>query len=57
MPTDLRFVFDSNAIVSALLLKTSVSRHAFDKGLREGQLLLSLPVIEELNHVLGREGF
>jgi putative PIN family toxin of toxin-antitoxin system len=57
MPTDLRFVFDSNVIVSALLLKHSVSRRAFDKALQEGRLLLSLPVIEELNRVLGRDAF
>ena len=30
MPTDLRFVFDTSVIVSAVLLKHSVVRQAFD---------------------------
>jgi len=57
MPTDQRFVLDTNTIVSALLLKRSVSRQAFDKALAAGKLALSLPVIEELNDVLKRPGF
>lgn len=32
MLTDLRFVFDTSAIVSAVLLKHSVVRQAFDKA-------------------------
>jgi hypothetical protein len=32
MPTDLRFVFDTNAIVSAVLLEHSVVRQAFEKA-------------------------
>lgn len=57
MPTDLRFVLDTNVIVSALLLKQSVARQAFDKALQQGKLLLSQATIEELNEVLGRKGF
>lgn len=57
MPIDLRFVFDTNAIVSALLLKHSVSRQAFDMAFASGELLLSLAVISELNEVLKRKQF
>ena len=57
MPIDLRFVFDTNVIVSALLLKHSVSRQAFDTALASGELLLSLAVISELNDVLKRKHF
>jgi len=35
MPTDLRFVFDINVIVSALLLKHSVARQVLDKALEQ----------------------
>jgi putative PIN family toxin of toxin-antitoxin system len=57
MPTDLRFVFDINVIVSALLLKHSVARQVFDKALEQGKLLVSQAVVEELNEVLWRKGF
>ena len=57
MPTDQRFVLDTNTIVSALLLRRSVSRQAFDTALAAGTLAVSLPVIEELNDVLKRPGF
>lgn len=57
MPAKFRFVFDTNAIVSAVLLKQSVSRHAFNKALNEGEILISIETIDELNRVLGREGF
>ena len=57
MPTDLRFVFDTNVIVSALLLKHPVARQAFDKALEIGKLLVSQATIEELNEILRREDF
>jgi len=57
MPTDLRFVFDTNAIVSAVLLKESVSRRAFDSAQARGKLLVSNATIEELNEVMRRRGF
>ena len=57
MPTDLRLVFDTNVIVSALLLRRSPSRRAFDKALGEGKLLLSSEVAAELSDVLGRQSF
>ncbi len=57
MRTDSYFVFDTNVIVSALLLKKSVSRQAFDKALVEGKLIISLATINELNEVLKRKKF
>jgi len=46
-----RFVFDTNAILSAVLLPKSKPRQAFDKAKREGTLLVSDEVIEELNRL------
>ena len=51
------FVFDTSAIISAALLKRSVSRRAFDQALNEGELLASAETIDELNQVLGRADF
>jgi hypothetical protein len=56
MPDRPRFVFDTNAIISATLLKRSVSRKAFDKAIDEGELLVSEATLDELNQVLGRAG-
>jgi len=52
-----RFVFDTNATISAALIKRSVSRKAFDKALDGGKLLVSAETIDELNDVLGRPDF
>ena len=57
MATKPRFVFDTNAIVSAALLRQSVTRQALDKALEEGELLVSRATVEELNDVLRREAF
>ena len=57
MPPELRFVFDTNAVVSAVLLRASVPRQAFDRAIRLGKLLVSRATIEELNEVLRRKGF
>lgn len=46
-----------NAIVRALLLDGSVARHAFDKASSQGKIILSLPVLEEMNEVLSRKRF
>jgi putative PIN family toxin of toxin-antitoxin system len=53
----LRFVLDTSVIVSAALIEASTSRRAFDHALDTGKILLSAPVLEELNEVLGREKF
>jgi putative PIN family toxin of toxin-antitoxin system len=57
MTNRLRFVFDTNIIVSALLSKSSTPRKAFDKAMEEGEILVSLAVVDELNDVLWREKF
>ena len=53
----MRLVFDTNVIVSALLLPDSVPRRAFDKALDRGTVLLSLPTLTELNEVFARRRF
>ena len=52
-----RLVFDTNTLVSAVLIKQSVPRQAFDLALEQGVILMSLPVLEELNAVLSRPKF
>ena len=52
-----RFVFDTNVIVSALLIKASVARRSLDKARETGKILLSLDVIGELRNVLSRPDF
>jgi putative PIN family toxin of toxin-antitoxin system len=53
----LRFVLDTNVVVSALLLSDSIPRQAFDKVLTEGTLLISVPILIELADVLRRRQF
>ena len=53
----IRFVFDTNTIVSALLFSHSVPRQAFDRALNSGTILVSDSLIMELGHVLARERF
>ena len=52
-----RFIFDTNVVVSALLMKKSVARDALDKARTSGEILLALEVIEELHDVLSRPAF
>ena len=52
-----RFVFDTNAIVSALLLSNSVPRQALDRALDIGKILVSDSIITELGSVLARDRF
>jgi putative PIN family toxin of toxin-antitoxin system len=51
----LRFVFDTNVLISALLLPDSKPRQAFDLALQKGKGLLSFGVLAELYDVLGRK--
>jgi len=53
----LRCIFDTNVLVSALLLPDSKSRHALDVALREGKVLISFATLAELNEVLSRKRF
>jgi putative PIN family toxin of toxin-antitoxin system len=55
MPDDLRAVFDTNVIVSAVLLPRSIPRQAFDHALDHGSILVSSATVAELNDVLRRE--
>lgn len=57
MQNDLRFVFDTNVLLSALLLKQSVSRPALDWALEHGTLLRSRATLDELNEVVWRKRF
>jgi len=52
-----RYVFDTNVIVSALLFEQSKPGQAFYAALERGELVLSLPVVKELNDVLSRPKF
>jgi putative PIN family toxin of toxin-antitoxin system len=54
MATEELYIFDANVIVSALLLPSSIPRQAFDKACSLGAVLLSSPVINELDDVLRR---
>ena len=53
----MRFVFDTNVLVSALLLPNSKPRQALDLALKQGKLLLSFTVLAELCEVLSRKRF
>lgn len=53
----MRFVFDTNVLVSALLLAQSVPRHAFDRALAHGKVLISWAALAELHEVLSRKQF
>ncbi len=47
-------VFDTNVIVSALLIRDSLPRRAFDRAWREGEILVSEPTLIELVETLQR---
>ena len=51
------FVFDTNVVISALLLRHSVARQAFDRATQTSKLLISRVTVEKLNDVLRRKGF
>lgn len=53
----IRIVLDTNTLVSAALIKKSISREAFDKALQIGQLLASEKTLNELADVLARKKF
>jgi len=53
----LRFVFDTNVLISAALSGESTPRRAFDHALDRGIILLSLPALVELKEVLTRNKF
>jgi putative PIN family toxin of toxin-antitoxin system len=51
------FVLDTNIIVSAVLIKESRARQALDKAQGTGIVLISTPVLSELEEVLARPKF
>ena len=53
----MRCVFDTNVLVSALLLPDSKPRHALELALQKGKVLLSFATLAELYEVLGRKKF
>ena len=53
----MRFVFDTNVLVSALLIPDSKPRQALDLALRNGKVLLSMAALAELYEVLSRKHF
>jgi uncharacterized protein len=53
----LRCVFDTNVLVSALLLPDSKPRQALDLALRKGQIRLSFATLAEVYEVLTRKKF
>jgi uncharacterized protein len=57
MTADLRVVFDTNVVISAMLLPLSVPRRAVDCAAREGRLLISAATITEIDAVLHRPRF
>ncbi len=52
-----RWVFDTNALVSRLLVPSSVPAKALQKGLESGYLLVSDETLDELVEVLARPKF
>ncbi len=53
----MRCVFDTNVLVSALLLPDSKPRQALEQALLKGRVLLSFATLAELYEVLGRKKF
>lgn len=51
------FVFDTNSLISAVLISTSVSRKALDKAIASGNLAISKATFEELIEVIFRKKF
>lgn len=52
-----RFVFDTNVLISAALLKGSVARRAFDLARSTGVILASQATLSEIAEVMGRSKF
>ncbi|MBN4063640.1 putative toxin-antitoxin system toxin component, PIN family [Cardiobacterium sp. AH-315-I02] len=52
-----RLVFDTNTLISGLLLPDSQPAHAVKKGLHEGKIIVSSNTLNELAEVLSRAKF
>lgn len=53
----MRFVFDTNVIVSALLFEQSRPAQAFFGALQQEEILLSTDLVNEISRVINREKF
>jgi uncharacterized protein len=57
MKSNRRFVFDTNTIISGLLVPDSKPHQAFDRAQDQGNILISMAVLAELNEVMSRKKF
>ncbi len=57
MTSNAAFVLDTNSVISALLLPTSLSRQAFDHAFALGTILASTTTLDEVDSVLRRPKF
>lgn len=57
MSSKVRYVFDTNVIVSFLMFENGKPSKAFQHAFKYGEVLLSLELLEELSEVLGRDKF
>jgi putative PIN family toxin of toxin-antitoxin system len=57
MTTLKRLVIDTNTVISALLLPTSIPRQAFDSAFAQGAVLVSVLTLAELTDVIQRRRF
>ncbi len=57
MSSKIRYVFDTNVVVSSLLFENSKPAQAFNYALSYGEILLSSELLAELSDVLGRKKF
>jgi putative PIN family toxin of toxin-antitoxin system len=53
----MRFVFDTNVVISALLFEESKPAQAFFTALAHGEILLSVELVHEINRILLRQKF
>jgi putative PIN family toxin of toxin-antitoxin system len=51
------FVFDTNSLISAALISSSVNARALDAALDKGRLVISEPVMQEFTDVIFRKKF
>jgi putative PIN family toxin of toxin-antitoxin system len=54
---DARYVFDTNVLISALLFSKSTPDQAVAAAVERGTVLVSLPLLQELQRVLSRSKF
>jgi putative PIN family toxin of toxin-antitoxin system len=52
-----RAVFDTNVLISALLFENSTPAQAFFSAIANGEILLSIALVDEIHHILYRSKF